>query len=315
MCCNVLQFVAVCCSVLQCVALWCSQSGQEPYRNVLQCVAMCCNVLQWKAVQCSVLQCVASRMSCWTRTLPKTSSWTRVDLELSKVIPNITVLKLITQLISQYNDTHNSSATKRGKMYHLILHVSGILCVSAVGRGGWGKSQSSCDTHTHVTHCNTLQHTATHCSTLQHTATHCNTLQHTATHCNTLQHTHTYTRTPTRTQPHTQVHNRNFKSAVRDRKVAPNSIKKPCIFECRAFWWHTHTMIQHTATHCNALQHTATHCNTLQRVTHILWYTATHCNTLQDTAAHCSILQHTVTRCSTLQHDATYCNTVHHAKK
>ena len=39
----------------------------------------------------------------------------------------------------------------------------------------------------HITHCNTLQHTATHCNTLQHTATHCNTLQH-GTHCNTLQH-------------------------------------------------------------------------------------------------------------------------------
>jgi len=32
-------------------------------------------------------------------------------------------------------------------------------------------------TATHVTHCNTLQHTATHCNTLQHTATHCSTLQ------------------------------------------------------------------------------------------------------------------------------------------
>ena len=65
-------------------------------------------------------------------------------------------------------------------------------------------------TATHVTHCNTLQHTATHpesqelcgiesCAnqkntlrhtahTLQHTATHRITLQRTATHCNTLQH-------------------------------------------------------------------------------------------------------------------------------
>jgi len=30
--------------------------------------------------------------------------------------------------------------------------------------------------HTHITHCNTLQHTATHCNTLQHTV--CTTLQH-----------------------------------------------------------------------------------------------------------------------------------------
>ena len=34
----------------------------------------------------------------------------------------------------------------------------------------------------HVTHCNTVQHTAAHCNTLQHTATHYDTLQHTATH-------------------------------------------------------------------------------------------------------------------------------------
>jgi len=35
---------------------------------------------------------------------------------------------------------------------------------------------------THMTHCNTLQHTATHCNTLQHTAPHCNTLP--CTHMN-----------------------------------------------------------------------------------------------------------------------------------
>jgi len=48
----------------------------------------------------------------------------------------------------------------------------------------------------HMTHCNTLQHTATHCNTLQHTATHCNTLQHIATHGNTLQYTATHCTTP-----------------------------------------------------------------------------------------------------------------------
>ena len=37
----------------------------------------------------------------------------------------------------------------------------------------------------HMTHYNTLQHTATLCNTAQHTATHCNTLKHTKTHCNT----------------------------------------------------------------------------------------------------------------------------------
>jgi len=35
----------------------------------------------------------------------------------------------------------------------------------------------------------------------------------------------------------------------------------------------THSILQHTATHCDTLRHTATHCNTLQ-------HTATHCNTL-----------------------------------
>ena len=44
----------------------------------------------------------------------------------------------------------------------------------------------------HVTHCNTLQHTAAHYNTLQHTATRCSTLQHTATHYDTLQHTATH---------------------------------------------------------------------------------------------------------------------------
>jgi len=81
---------------------------------------------------------------------------------------------------------------------------------------------------------------------------------------------------------------------------------------------HMHSILQHTATHCNTLQHTtiqktsasasgttraakfvvehisdtrphtATHYNILQ-------YTATHCNTLHLTAAHCSTLQHTAT--------------------
>jgi len=76
---------------------------------------------------------------------------------------------------------------------------------------------NTCNTHSHITRYNTLQHTikrvcmnwqciTIHC-TLQHTATHCNTLQHTikrvcmnrhchtATHCNTLQHTATHYKT------------------------------------------------------------------------------------------------------------------------
>jgi len=39
----------------------------------------------------------------------------------------------------------------------------------------------------------------------------------------------------------------------------------------------THSILQHTATHCGTLRHTATHCNTLQ-------HNATDCHTLQHTA-------------------------------
>jgi len=53
-------------------------------------------------------------------------------------------------------------------------------------------------------------------------------------------------------------------------------------------------MLQHTATHCNALQHS--HFNTLQ-------HTAAHCNTLQHTATHCNNL--TATHCNALQRTAT----------
>jgi len=85
-------------------------------------------------------------------------------------------------------------------------------------------------------------------------------------------------------------------------------------------------IMQHTATHCNALQRIATHCNTPQ-------HTTTYCNTLQHTAkraagagmlqqnhlslknkgpSHCisNIPPHTATHCSTLQHTATHCNTL-----
>jgi len=67
------------------------------------------------------------------------------------------------------------------------LQVTGILWVFA--------TLYLCVTGGHVTHCNTLQHTATHCNTLQHTESsvspvlwrrqiQCVTLQHTAPHCN-----------------------------------------------------------------------------------------------------------------------------------
>ena len=88
------------------------------------------------------------------------------------------------------------------------------------------------------------------------------------------------------------------------------------------------TILQHTATHCNALQRTTTHCNTLQHTathcTHIhgamtrvidnttLQQTATHCNTLQRTATHCNTLQHTATHCDALQHTATHLNALRH---
>ena len=64
-------------------------------------------------------------------------------------------------------------------------------------------------------------------------------------------------------------------------------------------------LLQHTATHGNALQRTATHCNALQ-------HTATHCNTLQHTATHCNTLQRTATHCNTLQHTATHCIALQH---
>jgi len=68
------------------------------------------------------------------------------------------------------------------------------------------------------------------------------------------------------------------------------------------------SVLQRTATHCNALQHTATHCNTVlwkslweevQRVS-IFQHTVMHCNTLQHTL-HCNALQHRA-----LQHTATH---------
>ena len=78
-------------------------------------------------------------------------------------------------------------------------------------------------------------------------------------------------------------------------------------------------IVQHTATHCNALQLTATHCNTLQ-------LTATHCNELHRTARRAAVPldpyriavlamsvyapQHTATDCNTLQRTAKHCNTL-----
>ena len=108
----------------------------------------------------------------------------------------------------------------------------------------------------HITHCNTLQHTATHCNTLSMVlnelqcvavccTTHCNALQHTATHCNTLQHTATH-----------------------------------CI------------TLHYTALNCNTLQHPATPCSTHRAL--LSWgQHIEYCNTLQNTATHCNTLQRT----------------------
>jgi len=74
------------------------------------------------------------------------------------------------------------------------------------------------------------------------------------------------------------------------------------------------SILQHNATHCNALQHStlqhtathaATHCNILQ-------HTETPCNSRQNAAAHGNSLQHTATHCNALQHTATHCNTQQH---
>jgi len=138
-------------------------------------------------------------------------------------------------------------------------------------------SATHCNTHISrlQPHCNThfayatilqlifsrLNHTATHislCNTLQHTFLPCNTLQHTSRLCNTLQHT-------LRVCNHTATHILPLQQLCNTRVFAATHV-----FD-----------LQHTATHVFDLQHTATHCNTLQ-------HTATHCNTLQQTATHCN---------------------------
>jgi len=84
------------------------------------------------------------------------------------------------------------------------------------------------------------------------------------------------------------------------------------------------SVLQRTATHCNALQHTATH-SPIHSVIDVVECVATHCNILQHTATHCNTLQHihlfiqslmllsvlqpTATYCNALQHTTTHCNT------
>ena len=133
----------------------------------------------------------------------------------------------------------------------------------------------------HITHCNTLQHTASHCNTLQYTATHCNTLQHTATHCTQM------------TFP------RCLSCETVCRHITHCNTLQSTATHCNT--------LQHIATHCNTLQHTATRCNTLQHTLHSnatpSMFVAGDCvsthHTLQHTATHCNTLQHTATRCNT----------------
>jgi len=90
----------------------------------------------------------------------------------------------------------------------------------------------------------------------------------------------------------------------------------------RASFVYVCNTLQHTATQRKLLQHSASHCNALQRtrckheVGRQTKHTATHCNT------HCNTLRYTATNCSTcntLQYTATNCNncntpqhTLHH---
>ena len=96
--------------------------------------------------------------------------------------------------------------------------------------------------------------------------------------------------------------------------VPPTPNRSAAMFD--ASLMHLGTILQHSATHCNA--HTAIHCNTRQ---HTKTYSKTHCSTLRHNAAYCSniLQQHTAAHFSiinaslvrlgsTLQHTATNCN-------
>ena len=87
------------------------------------------------------------------------------------------------------------------------------------------------------------------------------------------------------------------------------------------------SVLQHTATHCNALQHTHMGRAAAPSVRHrnaagaailfkecccsVLQHTATH-NALQRTATHYNALQRTTMRCNALQHTAAHCSTRQH---
>ena len=234
------------------------------------------------------------------------------------------------------------SIGRRNRQYIHTLHHSATRCNTL---------QHAATRLIHAaTRCYTLQHAATHCATcntlsrsivrhnrkythtLQHRAKRYNTEQNAATHYNTLQHAvppathhldpscdaagctlmHKQTRTHTHAHTHTHKH-----TLTRIRK--------------HIYLVHLsqHTILQHTATHCNTLQHAATHIvgsclsarytatqlvlqykvlQTPTRATHTYNIQARVCRT----ATHCKTLQHIqytgkgVQKCNTLQKTATH---------
>jgi len=136
--------------------------------------------------------------------------------------------------------------------------------------------------HTHVTHSNTLKHTATHCNTLQHTATLNNTVQYSATHCNTLQHTATHCNA----LQHTATHLLLIINHGVDQRIQHGTLQ------------HSATHYRHSAIQCKTLHIAALHCDTVQQ-------TATQCNRLQHICCSLSIVvqikEYNMTHCNTLQ--------------
>jgi len=197
-----LQCVALCCSAL--TATISIKFSRESPIFMLQCVAVCCNVLQYVAVWCSVLQCFA--VCC--RVLQSTYLYTHTDSQVRGLSLKLSFHSL--QQILQHCKTHCNTATLQRTLQR-ILQRTDLLecwCVCALFLRAQpyyvyiifdicGVPQDQVQ-HT-ATHCNTLQH-ITHYDTLQHTAIRlhsCNfdirgvpqdTPQHTATHCNTLHH-------------------------------------------------------------------------------------------------------------------------------
>jgi len=185
---------------------------------------------------------------------------------------------------------------------YCITHCN-TLSIHLVGDVGGkiGQESQDCITEHVATHCNTLQHTATGCNaraiptfpatTLSRSG--CNTLLHAATRCNTLQHAATDLF-------------RNFEIKTKQQKQE--------------------RIVEHVATHHNALQYTAPRCNAQQHAATAAIDCSAHAincttratpafsatslsrsgfNTLQHTATHCNTLQHTAKHCNALENAAT----------